>query len=250
MKREDTLTEVGKKYGLLTIKSIYFDKGCAFAKCECECGGRKDARLGHLKEGVVRSCGCLKKRKRPELAGKNRYLNRKNTLRAGTITEYKGKNKLVTYRARISIYGFDVSHCFQTCDEAKMWLLHITRITHGHNAKYCHLYLLSELEAYTPNLDYRTKKRLEVLRELYPNEVWKDDGKRAKRLTLDDMKVKEDELATDLRCNPISTYPLKHHKPIFNDKVDEGGFDGVEFSEEMFPSRIKRDDKGEILYYY
>lgn len=59
MKREDL---VGKKFGRLTVLS--FDRsegGYSFWRCICECGNEKVVRAGNLRQGTVKSCGCLAK---------------------------------------------------------------------------------------------------------------------------------------------------------------------------------------------
>lgn len=52
---------VGRKYGRLTIKSVFKDekKNEYRCICECECGATKNANLTCVQSGVTRSCGCL-----------------------------------------------------------------------------------------------------------------------------------------------------------------------------------------------
>ena len=55
--------EVGEKYGRLTIKE-YAGKaknGSTLVKCICDCGAEKTVRLYALKNGTIKSCGCLAK---------------------------------------------------------------------------------------------------------------------------------------------------------------------------------------------
>ena len=53
---------VGKKFGRLTVlEKMPKGKGESWWLCECECGNRKVARGSSLKNGAVRSCGCLAK---------------------------------------------------------------------------------------------------------------------------------------------------------------------------------------------
>lgn len=57
----------GDKFDLLTVVSRAEDdvgnNGAKYAKylCSCECGGTKVVRESYLKNGYVKSCGCLKK---------------------------------------------------------------------------------------------------------------------------------------------------------------------------------------------
>lgn len=58
----------GKKFGRLTVLysegKIYNSKNrCYYWMCRCDCGNLKSVRGAHLKNGLVNSCGCLKKEK-------------------------------------------------------------------------------------------------------------------------------------------------------------------------------------------
>lgn len=52
----------GKKFGKLTVLSFDKKQG-TMAKwiCQCECGNIKSVRVDHLKNGEIRSCGCIGK---------------------------------------------------------------------------------------------------------------------------------------------------------------------------------------------
>jgi len=51
--------EVGNKYGLLTVKSIYKRKQHIVQyKCICKCGNETTVSGGNLRKGVTTSCGC------------------------------------------------------------------------------------------------------------------------------------------------------------------------------------------------
>lgn len=56
---------VGKKFNLLTIKDCYLDvyqsKKRIFAKCQCQCGNITSMTLTEVKNGHIKSCGCLNK---------------------------------------------------------------------------------------------------------------------------------------------------------------------------------------------
>lgn len=55
---------VGKKYGRLTVISVYTrdlnGHRDSVAACACECGNTYEAKISHLKYGNIKSCGCLK----------------------------------------------------------------------------------------------------------------------------------------------------------------------------------------------
>lgn len=55
----------GKKFGRLTVVGKKYvpknGRNRIYWECECECGGKVDARVDSLTTGLVRSCGCLKK---------------------------------------------------------------------------------------------------------------------------------------------------------------------------------------------
>lgn len=54
---------VGRKFGMLTIRSVAMRKTRygrveAWASCRCDCGALHDTRMSPLKMGQVGSCGC------------------------------------------------------------------------------------------------------------------------------------------------------------------------------------------------
>lgn len=58
-KRNEDL--VGKKFGKLTVEKVIpcdDDRGKSRAYCKCDCGNYKMVRIGDLKIGSVKSCGC------------------------------------------------------------------------------------------------------------------------------------------------------------------------------------------------
>lgn len=52
---------VGSVFSRLTVTSIYRINGRARCLCKCICGNPHDASVGALRQGEVRSCGCLKR---------------------------------------------------------------------------------------------------------------------------------------------------------------------------------------------
>lgn len=59
--------EIGKKYGKLTVTSVFRENSVTWAKCLCDCGKEKTTRLSSLKNGDCSSCGC---EKRDDLEGR------------------------------------------------------------------------------------------------------------------------------------------------------------------------------------
>lgn len=53
--------EIDKKYGKLTVISVFRENSVTWAKCRCNCGGEKITRLSSLKNGNCTSCGCAKR---------------------------------------------------------------------------------------------------------------------------------------------------------------------------------------------
>lgn len=56
----------GKKYGYLTVLSLSKrnNKKRSWV-CLCDCGETKHVATSALRKGIVKSCGCIKKRKNP-----------------------------------------------------------------------------------------------------------------------------------------------------------------------------------------
>jgi hypothetical protein len=54
---------IGKKFGKLSVIERCKEKrNCTYWICICECGNRHIARGGHLKDGGIKSCGCLNRK--------------------------------------------------------------------------------------------------------------------------------------------------------------------------------------------
>ena len=55
-------TIVGERYGRLTVLELdHVEKSRRYWKCSCGCGGTTVVREGNLKNGITKSCGCLRK---------------------------------------------------------------------------------------------------------------------------------------------------------------------------------------------
>lgn len=54
-----SLKMVGKKYNKLTVKKAYKIGKQFYADCLCDCGKEKSIRTTSIKQGLIKSCGCL-----------------------------------------------------------------------------------------------------------------------------------------------------------------------------------------------
>lgn len=55
-------TLVGKKFGRLTVAELdHVEKSRRYLLCKCDCGNTTVVREGNLKNGITKSCGCLRK---------------------------------------------------------------------------------------------------------------------------------------------------------------------------------------------
>lgn len=56
--------EIGKKYGLLTIKKLVLEEEKTYAICDCDCRKSFDKKIlfSQIKNGRIKSCGCYNKR--------------------------------------------------------------------------------------------------------------------------------------------------------------------------------------------
>ena len=63
LRQDHLISEIGKKYGLLTVVDYvgqHPDRHGAMWKCKCLCGGERICIGSELRNGDVKSCGCLK----------------------------------------------------------------------------------------------------------------------------------------------------------------------------------------------
>lgn len=76
-------TRVGQVHHRLTIEAIVREPGQpARVRCRCECGKRVIKNLAHVISGNTKSCGCMQKANRRELADRN-WRDRVISLRSG-----------------------------------------------------------------------------------------------------------------------------------------------------------------------
>lgn len=86
--------EIGSKYNSLIInkeiKPIYDSKGnmIRLVECTCDCGNEIIVRLGNLRYGTTKSCGCLQRKRSSETMSKTLLKHGRN--KKGQITpEYR-----------------------------------------------------------------------------------------------------------------------------------------------------------------
>jgi hypothetical protein len=77
----------GQRFGRLVVVQIdAVNKRGARWRCACDCGGKIIAPLGRLREGTVRSCGCLR-RDQARINVMNTRAHRKRRAALPTIAE-------------------------------------------------------------------------------------------------------------------------------------------------------------------
>lgn len=52
----------GQKFGRLTVLRMILKNKRLYCQCQCECGNIKDVRSDSLKNGSIKSCGCINKK--------------------------------------------------------------------------------------------------------------------------------------------------------------------------------------------
>lgn len=60
MGRPRRIDDIGQRYGRLTVMGWCDDEKDMFI-CQCDCGRVFKARAGNVRQGVTKSCGCLKR---------------------------------------------------------------------------------------------------------------------------------------------------------------------------------------------
>ncbi|WP_337814399.1 helix-turn-helix domain-containing protein [Intestinibacter sp.] len=98
-------TLVGKKFGRLTVVELdHVEKSRRYLLCKCDCGNTTVVREGNLKNGITKSCGCIRKeylQNRKEKVATKQVKTRNNQggvyfLQAGEIIlkgNYEGEKK-------------------------------------------------------------------------------------------------------------------------------------------------------------
>ncbi len=112
---------VGQRFGRLTVlyKTDKTKYGKALWRCKCDCGNFKDTISTSLKNGDVKSCGCLQKEVRKENA---LYLDKVRLKHGMSDTRlYRIYNDMVSRCYRKSINGYENygGRGIRVCDE---WL--------------------------------------------------------------------------------------------------------------------------------
>jgi hypothetical protein len=49
---------IGKRFGQLTVRSVFSNGKKSVCVCQCDCGSQKNVRRDHLVSGKIVSCGC------------------------------------------------------------------------------------------------------------------------------------------------------------------------------------------------
>lgn len=80
---------VGKKYHMLTVKSLCKKGRRVFVKCICDCGNEKDIRADDVKSGRAISCSCHSKNRWNMVGDKNPYFKGIGELRQTKYSEIK-----------------------------------------------------------------------------------------------------------------------------------------------------------------
>lgn len=68
MNKRKFIDITGQRFGRLTVKRYIKEK--QLWECECDCGSIVEKQSGHLRSGLVKSCGCLDREKQEDLKGK------------------------------------------------------------------------------------------------------------------------------------------------------------------------------------
>lgn len=57
------LEMIGKKYGMLTVKEVFYKPNSSkvYARSICDCGNEHEGLAGSILKGSTKSCGCLQK---------------------------------------------------------------------------------------------------------------------------------------------------------------------------------------------
>ena len=68
MNKRKFIDITGQRFGRLTVKRYIKEK--QLWECECDCGSIVEKQSGHLRSGLVKSCGCLDREKQENLTGR------------------------------------------------------------------------------------------------------------------------------------------------------------------------------------
>ena len=117
LKRSKQL-ETGAKYGRLTVVDSALRTG--YSICECECGNQIESANWMLKNGIVKSCGCLQKEK---AAASVRKLVKKGAehhyWKGGISSEYQRTRATKQFKDFLKIVRERDKHQCQKCGVSK-----------------------------------------------------------------------------------------------------------------------------------
>lgn len=103
----------GRKFGKLTV--LGFDKIISHSRywlCECECGTVKSIRAGHLIQGKIKSCGCLRVHDRNEykIVGNVAYVTMSGSNRSIMICDADDWERLKDYVWNCACAGYATTY--------------------------------------------------------------------------------------------------------------------------------------------
>lgn len=147
---KNSIDMVGKKYGRLTVIERADDYVCNSGNeaqwlCECECGNKVKVIGSHLRSGVTKSCGCLRREKCAEngrntlidltgmIFGKLTVLNRAETVNLQTMWNCRcscGKELKVT-SGHLKDGHTQSCGCYNREISSRLWLNDLTGQTFG-----------------------------------------------------------------------------------------------------------------------
>lgn len=119
---------IGQRFERLVVTDIFIVDGHKMAKCICDCGNEKTVRISNLRNGHVKSCGCLRKEQIAE-KGRQREISLVGQ-RFGYLTVVKRAEDYISPKGFRSI----VYECL--CDCGKTTFVHRSSLKSG-NIKSC-----------------------------------------------------------------------------------------------------------------
>jgi len=136
------LIHVGDKFGRLTVASPkLMHKGRSHRVCNCECGEERLARETHLKNGEVKSCGCLRRDRFRTNGPKFRALRSVKGTREFFMSKISENKRVASVRGYVGItnpadelvelYKLSQKHC-EICGKPEENLSETLSIDHCH----------------------------------------------------------------------------------------------------------------------
>lgn len=82
----------GQQFSRLTVIEFSHSNGSRYWLCRCDCGVEKTIRAGHLRQGLIKSCGCLAREQASERLAKR-------LIKHGHCTKEKESLTYVSWRS-------------------------------------------------------------------------------------------------------------------------------------------------------